>query len=93
MGTSTEIVNLDGSLNFNSFVPLSSGGDFTHQFRVAGGKSGKIKIKAGSMAIRTLAAACGYICADPGTCRDGNHCGGRWKCAREQPLEGDKYPV
>lgn len=41
-----EIVNLDGSLNFNSFVPLSPGGDFTHRFRVAGGKNGKIGIKA-----------------------------------------------
>lgn len=41
-----EIVNLDGSLNFNSFVPLSPGGDFSHRFRVAGGERGKIRIKA-----------------------------------------------
>lgn len=45
-----EIVNLDGSLNFNSFVSLSPDGDFTHRFRVVGGKtgekSGKIGIKA-----------------------------------------------
>ena len=41
-----EIDNLDGSINFNSFTPLSPDGEFSHQFRVAGGETGAIQISA-----------------------------------------------
>lgn len=40
------IDNIDGSLNFNSFISLSENGDFSHKFKVAGGDKGQIRIKA-----------------------------------------------
>lgn len=49
-GTETvvlEIDNIDGSLNFNSFVPLSNEGEFTHEFKVGGGESGEMRLRAG----------------------------------------------
>ena len=41
-----EIDNLDGSINFNSFIPLSPDGEFSQQFRVAGGETGTVRISA-----------------------------------------------
>ncbi len=39
-----EIDNIDGSINFNSFIPISKEGEFTHQFRVSGAEQGEIRI-------------------------------------------------
>ncbi|MGR3320189.1 MAG: right-handed parallel beta-helix repeat-containing protein [Candidatus Anammoxibacter sp.] len=39
-----EINNLDGSINFNSIISISTDGTFTHEFNVAGGENGEVKI-------------------------------------------------
>lgn len=41
-----EIDNIDGSLNFNSLVPLTDRGEFELKFNVSGGENGKMRIKA-----------------------------------------------
>ena len=41
-----EIINIDGSINFNSVLPLSGEGSFTHRFKVGGGERGNMRIKA-----------------------------------------------
>ncbi|MGR3220579.1 MAG: right-handed parallel beta-helix repeat-containing protein, partial [Candidatus Anammoxibacter sp.] len=39
-----EINNMDGSINFNSLISISSEGEFSNEFKVAGGEEGTVEI-------------------------------------------------
>lgn len=41
-----EIDNIDGSINFNGLIPIEDNGEFSHEFRVSGGESGRVIINA-----------------------------------------------